>query len=449
MSTLSKKVMTDAFREFKTIIEKNGGFTVNQFISFIEPKFIEAGYRQSEKLNIYSARRQTKILILHDAGVGDFVIHTGLLREIRRLYPNAYIALSVKPNVLQLAELCPYVDEIILNKGHFSYSNFTELFDNYIKLAEKFLENRFDICYSLAYLAETQLLMYMSGAQFRISNNVYTDLHEEEMFSNIKFFNFKNTAPLSTKIVLRPKYFCHRADMVFHILEDSLCAPIDNRDLEIWYSPLDFASAKNWTVKARRPLYALCMGGSHERKKYPPQKYAKLLELIVKDEPNATFVILGGKSDLKSAQILNENLDEKFFNEHVMDLTNKANYRQSAAVLNLCDAYIGNDTVTMHLAAAVKIPVLEVNCFPSDLEIKIGDTLAVYYPYGVPNVIVRPKNALPECAADKVHNVYGCRIAIKSHCIAQINPQTVFDGLKVLSKRIAEKNFKPLYIFRA
>ena len=129
-----------------------------------------------------------------------------------------------------------------------------------------------------------------------------------------------------------------------------------------------------------------------------------------------------------------------------MDLTNKANYRQSAAVLNLCDAYIGNDTVTMHLAAAVKIPVLEVNCFPSDLEIKIGDTLAVYYLYGVPNVIVRPKNALPECAADKAHHVYGCRIAIKSHCIAQIKPETIFEGLKVLSKRISEKNFKPLYI---
>ena len=38
MNTLSKKIMTDAFREFKTIIEKNGGFTVNQFIRFIEPK---------------------------------------------------------------------------------------------------------------------------------------------------------------------------------------------------------------------------------------------------------------------------------------------------------------------------------------------------------------------------------------------------------------------------
>lgn len=441
-------LILNAFREFAEIIKKNGGLTVNQFIKFIEPKFIEAGYRQTSKVTAYTARRQTKILILHDAGAGDFVINTGFLREIRRLYPNAYIALCVKSNVIQLAELCPYVDEVIFNEGKFTYADFYEMFNDYIKLAEKFLATKFDICYSLAYLAETNFLMYLSGAKVRISINVYSDLIEENMFANIKFFNFKNTAPLSTKIVSRPQYRCHRVDMIFHILEELLSAPIDNRDLEIWYSPRDAAFAKNLVVKLRRPLYALCLGGSHDRKKYPPEKYAKFLELVVKDDPQATFIILGGgKNDLKSAQILKENLDEKFFSEHVIDLTNKANYRQSAAVINLCDAYIGNDTGTMHIAAALKIPVLCVNCFPADLKIGIGDILAVYYPYGVPNVIVRPKNALPECTADKSHQVYGCRVAMKPHCITQIEPNTIFDGLKVLKKRIAEKNFKPLYIF--
>ena len=441
-------LILNAFREFADIIKKNGGLTVNQFINFIEPKFIEAGYRQQSKVTAYTARRQTKILILHDAGAGDFVINSGFLREIRRLYPNAYIALCVKSNVIQLAELCPYVDEVILNEGKFTYANFNEMFSDYIKLAEKFLAAKFDICYSLAYLAETNFLMYMSGARVRITVNVYTDLIEEKNFANTKFFNFKNTSPLSTKIASRPQYRCHRVDMIFHILEEILGAPIDNRDLEIWYSPLDAAFAKNLFVKLHRPFYALCLGCSHERKKYPPEKYAKFLELVVKDEPQATFVILGGgKSDLQSAQILKQNLDEKFFSEHVIDLTNKTNYRQSAAIINLCDAYIGNDTGTMHMAAALKIPVLEVNCFPADLKIKMGDILAVYYPYGVPNVIVRPKNALSECSADKPHDVYGCRVALKPHCITQIMPQTILSGLNILKKRIAEKNFKPLYIF--
>ena len=65
-------LILNAFREFADIIKKNGGLTVNQFINFIEPKFIESGYRQQSKVTAYTARRQTKILILHDAGAGDF-----------------------------------------------------------------------------------------------------------------------------------------------------------------------------------------------------------------------------------------------------------------------------------------------------------------------------------------------------------------------------------------
>ena len=385
-------------------------------------------------------------MIIHDAVAGDFVINTGLIREIRRVYPSACIVLVVKPNAFQLAELCPYVDEVIINRGKLSYARFNELFTDYIKLAEKLLPYKFDICFSLAYMAETQLLMYMSGARVRISYTVYAGEFDEKSFSNTVLFNFKSAAQFSTHIVPRINYRCHRVDMAFSMLEYFLHAPVENRDLEIWYSPFDLNVAKNFVGNASRPLYALCMGGSHPRKFYPPEKYAKFLELAVSDEPTATFVILGGgKTDLKSAETL-KSVVPSIYEKNVIDLTNKINYRQSAAVLSMCNAYIGNDTGTMHLAVAVKCPVMEVNCFPSDVPILDYDSPAVYYPYGVPNVIVRPKNALPECTADKPHNAYGCRVVVKPHCITQINPKILYDGLNFLKKRIDENNFKPLYV---
>lgn len=436
----------NAFREYSAELKKTNIFSISGFIKMLEPIFAAEGYRQVEKITAYTARNQTKILILHDAAVGDFVIHTGLIREIRRIYPAAYITLLVKEKVIQLAELCPYVDEIIVNRGHFSYLNFGVMLEEYIKLAEKFLPRRFDICYSLAYIAETQLLMYMSGARVRIASNVYKDNNDEKTLSNTKFFNFKNSSKFATHMVPRNEYRCHRVDMAFSFLEHFLHAPIENRSLEIWYSAMEISNAKSYVESASRPIYALYMGGSHPRKHYPPELYAKSLKLISENEPSATFIILGaGKNDLKSAERL-KNVAPDIYEKNIIDLTNKLTYRESAAVLSFCDAYIGNDTGTMHIAAAVNCPVLEINSFPADINIMEGDNLAVYYPYNVPNVILRPQKVLPECSADKPHSAYGCRILNKPHCITQINPQLILKSLNFLKKRIADKNYKPLYV---
>lgn len=412
----------NAFREYAAELKKTNIFSISGFIKMLEPIFAAEGYRQVEKITAYNARNQTKILILHDAAVGDFVIHTGLIREIRRIYPAAYITLLVKEKVIQLAELCPYVDEIIVNRGHFSYLNFGVMLEEYIKLAEKFLPRRFDICYSLAYIAETKLLMYMIGARVRIASNVYNDNNDEKTLSNTKFFNFKNSSKFATHMVPRNKYRCHRVDMAFAFLEHFLHSPIENRSLEICYSAMEISNAKSYVESASRPIYALCMGGSHPRKHYHPELYAKALKLISKNEPSVTFIIFdAGKNDLKSAERFKNVAPDIYDN-------------------------IGNDTGTMHIAAAVNCPVLEINSFPADINIMEGDNLAVYYPYNVPNVILRPQKALPECSADKPHSAYGCRILNKPHCITQINPQLILKSLNFLKKRIADKNFKPLYV---
>ena len=440
------KEIKSAFREFAEQVKLTNLFQVDAFIKFMEPIFRKSGYRNQSQITCYLERRQTKIMILHDAPAGDFIINSGVIREIRRIYPDAYISLLVKSHVAVLAEFCPYVDEIILNEGKFVHGNFNDMFEDYIELASTLLKRNFDICYSLAYIAESQLLMYMSGARIRISLNVYLNETDERSFSSVKFFNFKNTVKFSTNCVSRPQYNCHRADIAFYMLENFINAPINNRGLEVWYSPLEIAKAQSLLENVGHPLYALCMGGSHQRKMYPPEKYAKFIEMVVAEKNNVTFVILGaGRNDLKSAEIL-KNVIPEIYDKNILDLTDKINYRQSAAVLKFCDAYIGNDTGTKHLAAAVNCPVLEVNCYPSDLPVTADDSISVYYPYGVPNVIVRPMKALLECSIEKPHNSYGCRVLNKPHCITQINPQILFDGLKYLQKRIAGKNFKPLYV---
>jgi len=369
-------------------------------------------------------------------------LSSGLIREVRRLYPDAHITLLVRAASAILTETCPYVNEIILDPQGFQPTNLFEFYKINLQTTRTLLEQRFDICFACALHPKSFFLMYMSGAKIRVTA-IKQENYDE--FNNSRDFT-EFSMRLATHIFPYSNYGNHMADRFFSLLENFLHLPITNRKMEVWYTPADVAVAKSHLKNAGNPLYALCMGGSGQRKHYPPEKYAKLLEMILRKEPTATFVILGGgQDDLKSAEIL-KNAKPQIYEKNIIDLTNKLNYRQTAAIMSFCDTYIGNDTGSMHVAAAVYCPVLTPNCFAADLPIRSTDIPRRFYPYGVPSVIVQPKHALPECRPINGYDSYGCKVEPVPHCIAQIESETLFKGFKLLKKRAAAGIKEPFYM---
>jgi len=53
------------------------------------------------------------ILVVRLDEIGDMVMTTPFLRELRLLYPDTFITLVVKPGIAALFELCPYVSEVL------------------------------------------------------------------------------------------------------------------------------------------------------------------------------------------------------------------------------------------------------------------------------------------------------------------------------------------------
>ena len=352
------------FEEFFERMNQTQSFNLQEFVNFMEPKFEAAGYRETSQLTIGN------VLVLTESGAGDFIAMSGAIREIRRIYPDARITLSAHPRSFEFAECCPYVDEVFLDPQDFPTLDIVEIFKSNIKTSCQLLEQRFDICFAFAIHPTTPLLMYMSGAKIRLTLVYHENLWRMENKTLIAY-----VMKLATHIFPCSDYGGHIADDSFALLENMTHLPITNRKLEVWYTPLDVAQAKVQLQGASSPLYALFMRGSSHQKLYPPEKYARFLEIILADEPTATFVILGGgQADLNSAEIL-KNAIPTVYADKILDLTNKTNFRQSAAVLNFCKMYIGNDTGTMHVAAAKNCPVLSPNCFAADLP---------FYPTDIP-----------------------------------------------------------------
>ncbi len=275
------------------------------------------------------------------------------------------------------------------------------------------------------------MVSYISGAKIRFTHRMPDEVSNELQ---------RSVMTLANRLTPTFDYSRHMIDIGFSLLDKNLYMPIENRELEIWYTPVEFAGARELTKNLSHPLYAICLGGNGMYKHYPPEKYAKVLQMILDEEPPANFVLIGGgEQDLKSAEILKNEVPE-IYEKNILDLTNKISFRQSAAVLKFCDMYIGNDTGSMHAAAVAKIPVLEVSCSPGDLPENRDDIIRICNPRGVPCVIVQPEHALPECAVTEPYEPYGCRVRNdKPHCIAQISPEKIFKGWHILRER-AEKN---------
>ena len=132
----------------------------------IEASFKEFGYRDIE------IKEKYKILIITDSGVGDFIQASSSIKEIRRMYPGAYITLVMHPRGVNLADACPYVDEVhainLTGEG-------TALLDQILYIIEFTKENllysKIDIAFCLGTYFCSVLLAYMSGARRGIASD--------------------------------------------------------------------------------------------------------------------------------------------------------------------------------------------------------------------------------------------------------------------------------------
>ena len=287
--------------------------------------------------------------------------------------------------------------------------------------------------------------MYMCGAKERVAPLFDDDSRMKWPALNCEC-PYKITNVLATLLAPQFQFGDHLVDWYLSLLDTLMKVPISNREIEFWYLPIDMHRAKTFLFGKTDPIYALNMGGRQGSKCYPPEKYADFVKMILQEEPDANFVILGGgEEDEKSVEIFKQRLGEKLFNRNVSNGVGKLTYQQSAALLKFCKIYIGNDTGTMHIAAAMKCPVLGVFSFPADLPQSPFDTVRMYRPYHVPNVVIQPEKSLPECAEQKIYMIYGCKENFP-HCIAQIEPETIFKGFHLLKERIEQGLTETLYL---
>ena len=136
---------------------------------------------------VSESNRKKKVLIVRSDSIGDLVIFGGSFQYYRQLYPNCHITLVVTEGAGNLAEVNPYIDEVIT----FSRSKITsdqEYSDQFIRQIQA---GRYDVAICPAHSRDrvSDFIVINSGAQERITTSGDTaNQTAEQVERNNKYF---------------------------------------------------------------------------------------------------------------------------------------------------------------------------------------------------------------------------------------------------------------------
>ena len=392
-----------------------------QLLTAAEEEFVRAGYREVVSVGVEN------ILIVRLDRIGDMFLTSGFLREVRANFPRARITLVCMPQVRSVAELCPYVNEVLTFDRNALSPEMPIMLEQIVTFCREKLWRRH---FALALLPQWGannfpglLMAWLSGARERIGycHKPYISWVGEPSPTEMAIDNF-----LLTQNVVSPRSAVAEIEKHYYLLT-AMGLPIGRDNVELFYDAADFLRARELLKGIAGKKVSLGLGAGDANRKYPVEKFLSALKVLAAKD--LCFIIVGGQDEVDDANFLEKNLPRG----KVLNLAGKTTLRETEAVISQTDYYVGTDSGVMHMAAANQIPCLVLYREAQDKENYLPGAFSEYRrfpPWQTKSIILRPDHQLPECAARD--EVYGWCHADAPHCITQIAPQEIVEGFAAL-----------------
>ncbi len=285
--------------------------------------------------------RFKRILIVrqHDQ-LGDLLISTPTIRAVRKRYPNAYIAVVVREYTAPMAWDNPYVDEIIVFHEKLKQWDFQILRSFFGQLRK---DGGFDIAIMLNTVSRSfssDLIALIAKSKYIVGPNhlkLVPDLPE-------KIYNV--LTPRNSKIQLEIE---HNLDIV-----KTFGVPSDGYDYDLILDDDEITEAAkiHYNLKISSGItIGVHFGTLDVTRRFPLAKLAKVIDWI-KSHDECEVVLLVGPNEIILRNELVRLIKEKVISAPVMPL------RVTAAFIKKMNLFICNDTGTLHIASAMRVPTV-------------------------------------------------------------------------------------------
>jgi heptosyltransferase-2 len=340
-----------------------------------------------------------RILIVQTSFLGDVVLTTPLIAEVRRRFPEAMLAVLCNPQAAGLLEANPDVDRVIL----YDKNRVDRGFGGLRRAAAELRSHRFTLAISPHKSLRTSVLLYLAGIPERVGFR-----------ESAGWFLYHRTAKRAAG--------CHDVERNLSILE-ALGIEVGECRKEL-HLPSDAAAIdsvkrlfSSLGVEKDRTIFGINAGSVWPTKRWHLQGFAGLIELLDRKH-SGRFLLFGGPQDTDLVAEL-----DRLSGHRAVNLSGKLGLRELAAALNWCDVFISNDSGPMHMAVARGVPVVAIFCATTP---SLG-----FYPYTSNAVVVEKELPCRPCGS---HGGRRCPLGTED-CIRLIPPGAVLDAVERLLAR--------------
>jgi lipopolysaccharide heptosyltransferase II len=288
-------------------------------------------------LDIYhEALANFKILIIKFSSLGDVVLSTAAIREMRKKFSDNYnITFLTGEEAKEVLLTCPYIDELMVG----DFKNKDKGLRGILNLANILRKKNFDIVIDLQNNRRSHILSFLTFCKDRYG------------YDNAKFGFLLNHRIKDEKPPINPIEHQFR---ILHMLGIELTDPT----LELWPRQIDFRYideflSSHW-LSANQKIVGINISASQRwlSKNWPLEHLVKLCQdLSLRD---MRVVITGTLKDLAESNILMEKLKDK----KVINACGKTTVNQLACLIKRCSVFISADSSPLHIAASVGTPFI-------------------------------------------------------------------------------------------
>lgn len=348
----------------------------------------------------------SNILLIRFSSLGDLVLTTPIYRELRKIYPDSRLTLLTSEGFGRVLENNPHLDEII-------YHHRKETRNDLEKLIDQLRLQKFDLIYDIHNSLRSrwigwQLKRHAPKPEHWLIEKRTLARELQIRFGWGQFFNGKSqreqwleplrrhhTGALSTKTELFPSV-------------------ADKNYVKAWLNQNDLQD---------KPFVCIGASASFPLKCWPLQNFKKLIENII--QSGISVVLVGTNGEIET-----EELAEYFRgSQNVFCAAGMFTILQSAALLEMANAVVANDTSIIHLAEAMRTPSIAL----------FGPTVKEfgYAPMLAQSRLMETDLAL-RCRPCSRTGKGTCKNREQQICMYSISTQKVWDAAQLLLPKVRE-----------
>ena len=277
-----------------------------------------------------------RILIVRTDRIGDMVLSTPVIENLRKAFPRSYIAFMCRPYTKDILEGNPYLDEVIV---YDKYAKHKSLLAS-LKFSYYLRKKRFDWAIVLHPTNRAHLVTFLANIGFRVGWDRKLSFLLTRRLPHKKHQGLKHELEYSL-------------DMLESIgVEVKARQPFIPRN-EAIDSAVDSLLKDNMIDYRRDRIVGLGIGASCPSKIWKPEYFAEVGRRLKAE--GAKIIVLAQEHEKDLTRQFKEHFKDDF-----CDLTGKLDLARISSLFRKISLFIGNDSGLIHIAWAVGAPVISL-----------------------------------------------------------------------------------------